>query len=97
MTDDKRQPGAAESVATEAARGDAEAARGVQRTRRRLKAFGTHLVAYFLVMIVIVPINYWLAPAEPWFVLPMVGWGSVLAVHAAYAMGLFDVFRGGSR
>ncbi len=25
---------------------------------------------------------------------PMVGWGAVLAVHAAYAMGLLDVFRG---
>ena len=25
---------------------------------------------------------------------PMVGWGAVLAVHAAYAMGLLDVFKG---
>ena len=93
MTDDKRQPGAADTVSAEGTGGDI----GEARAKRRLKGLGTHLVVYFLVMVVIVPLNYWLAPDEPWFVLPMVGWGSVLAVHAAYAMGLFDAFRGGSR
>ncbi len=93
MTDDKRQPGAADAASTEAAEGDAEAA----RLRRRLKGFGTHLAVYFLVMAAIVPVNFWLTPDEIWFVLPMVGWGSVLALHAAYAMGLFGVFGDGDR
>jgi len=56
---------------------------------RRLRGFGGHLLAYFGVMVVLVPVNYAVSPENPWFVLPMVGWGSVLAVHAAYAMGLF--------
>lgn len=61
--------------------------------RRRLKHFGTHLIGYFVVMIVLVPINMMNTPQNPWFMIPMVGWGSVLAVHAAYVMGLFDIFR----
>lgn len=94
MTDDARQTGAAGSVNTD---GDDQAPRDAALAKRRLKGFGTHLIAYFLVMVAVVPLNYWLAPTEPWFVLPMVGWGSVLAVHAAWAMGLFGIFRDGAR
>ena len=39
-------------------------------------------------MIVLVPLNFWLTPDTIWFVWPMVGWGSVLAIHVAYLMGL---------
>ena len=56
---------------------------------RRLKGFGTHLALYFMVMVVLVPVNFTLPPGNSWFLLPMVVWGSVLALHAAYAMGLF--------
>lgn len=49
-----------------------------------------HLMGYFMVMVVLVPINFLTTPDEPWFVLPMVGWGSVLALHVAWVMGLFD-------
>jgi len=56
--------------------------------RRRLRGFGYHLIGYFLVMIVLVPVNLLTSPARPWFLLPMVGWGAVLGVHAAFAMGL---------
>ncbi len=57
--------------------------------RRRLRGFGIHLVGYFVVMAGLVAINLIAAPENPWFVWPVVGWGGVLAVHAAYAMGLF--------
>lgn len=60
---------------------------------RRLRGFAAHLAGYFLAMIVLVAVNFFFFQDNPWFVLPMVGWGSVLAVHAAYAMGLFKVFR----
>ncbi len=60
------------------------------RARKRLRGFGLHLMGYFAVMIVLVPINFMTTPDEPWFVLPMVGWGSVLALHVAWVMGLFD-------
>ena len=59
-------------------------------SRRRLRGFGLHLMGYFMVMVVLVPINFLTTPDEPWFVLPMVGWGSVLALHVAWVMGLFD-------
>lgn len=65
--------------------------------RRRLRAFGYHLIGYFLVMIVLVPVNMLTSPEQPWFVLPMIGWGAVLGVHAGFAMNLFrGRFGGGS-
>ena len=57
--------------------------------RRRRKGFGIHLVGYFVVMAVLVTVNLVAMPENPWFVWPGVGWGGVLALHAAYAMGLF--------
>ena len=63
-----------------------------ERPRRRLRGFLVHLVGYFAVIVVLVGVNLVVSPENPWFVLPMVGWGSVLAIHAAYAMGLFKVF-----
>jgi hypothetical protein len=59
---------------------------------RRLRGFALHLMGYFAAMIVLVAVNLLTNPDNPWFMLPMVGWGAVLAVHAAYAMGLFRVF-----
>ena len=63
------------------------------RYRRRLKGFGYHLAAYFLVMVIVVPANLLLTPDRPWFVWPMVGWGPILAIHAAWVMGLFDILK----
>jgi 2TM domain len=57
----------------------------------RLRGFKLHLAGYFLVMLVLVPVNLLLTPETPWFVWPMVGWGSILAIHAAWVMGLFDI------
>ncbi|MGD8810080.1 MAG: 2TM domain-containing protein [Gammaproteobacteria bacterium] len=65
-----------------------------ERYRRRLKGFGYHLAGYFLVMVVLVPVNLLLTPETPWFVWPMVGWGPILAIHAAWVMGLFDILGG---
>lgn len=61
----------------------------VQRARRRLRGFGIHIVGYFVVVVALAAINMLSNPENPWFVWPMVGWGGVLAVHAAFAMGLF--------
>ncbi|WP_207484295.1 2TM domain-containing protein [Arenibaculum pallidiluteum] len=57
--------------------------------RRRLRGFGTHLLVYFAVMVLLVPLNVLTTPEYPWFLFPMVGWGAPLAIHAAFAMGLF--------
>lgn len=61
-----------------------------ERARRRLRQFGFHLVAYFAVMIVLVPLNFLIARENPWFLFPLVAWGAPLAIHAAYAMGMLD-------
>jgi len=64
---------------------------------RRLRGFGLHLIVYFGTMVVVVPVNFYLTPENPWFLLPLIGWGSVLGVHAAYAMGLFRGLFGNNR
>ena len=66
-----------------------------ERARRRLRGFLFHLIGYFAAMLVIVPVNLIFTPDTIWFVLPMVGWGGVLAIHVAWAMGLFDIFATG--
>ena len=65
------------------------------KARNRLRAFAFHLIGYFAVLVVLVPLNIALMPDDPWFLLPLLGWGSVLAIHAAHVMGLFDPFRSG--
>lgn len=57
--------------------------------RRRLRGFQLHLAGYFVASAVLVMVNLVATPETVWFVWPMVGWGGVLAVHAAYVMGLF--------
>jgi hypothetical protein len=69
--------------------------KAAERARRRLRGFIWHLIGYFAAMLVIVPVNVILTPDTVWFVLPMVGWGGVLAIHVAWAMGLFDIFAKG--
>ena len=59
------------------------------RRNRRRRGLLNHLIAYFAVMVVLVPVNALVTPAAPWFLLPMVAWGAPLAVHAAWAMELF--------
>ena len=71
--------------------------REVARLRRRLRGFGLHLVGYFVVVAAMFAVNFFVTPATPWFIAPMVGWGAFLAIHAAYAMGLLDGLFGQDR
>lgn len=67
-----------------------------QKTRdaqRRLRGFGLHLLGYFIAMLVLVPVNVFIYSETIWFVLPMVGWGSILAIHVAYVLGFFGSSR----
>ncbi len=65
-----------------------------QRARRRLRGFGLHLAGYGVGIVALGVVNMLTNPENPWFVWPMVGWGGVLAIHAAFAMGLFGGSRG---
>ncbi len=60
------------------------------RTRRRLKGFALHLMAYFIIIAGCAALNYLKTPDQLWFIYPMVAWGAPLALHAAWVMGLFD-------
>lgn len=84
-------PGAGDNGSRDEADEDIEALKG------RLKGFGFHLALYFVIMVILATVNFFYWPDNPWFVLPMVGWGSVLGLHAAYAMGLFEGLFGPRR
>ena len=71
---------------------DAKHARA--RARGRLMWFGMHILVFVVVMIVLVAVSISMNVLEPWFVFPLVAWGAPLAVHAAFAMGLFDSLLG---
>lgn len=59
------------------------------RARRR-SGLLNHLILFFAVMVVLVPVNFLTTPDYPWFVFPLVIWFAPLALHVAWAMGLFD-------
>lgn len=62
------------------------------RAKSRMRGFMIHMIAYFVVSAGAFLINIATDPEAAWFVVPVVGWGAVLALHVAYVMGLFDVF-----
>jgi hypothetical protein len=70
-----------------------DAEKTAARARRRLHGFIIHLMIYFAVMTVMLPVNFILAPDNLWSLFPLIGWGAPLALHAAWAMGLLDVLR----
>jgi len=65
------------------------------RDRNRQRGLALHFAGYIIVTSVLFAVNFFWLKGEPWFVLPMVGWGSVLALHVAWVMGLFDGLFGG--
>lgn len=56
---------------------------------KRLKGFGLHLLTYIVLIAILVPVNLFIFSETIWFPFPMVAWGSVLALHVAYVLGLF--------
>ncbi|MDJ0948153.1 MAG: 2TM domain-containing protein [Alphaproteobacteria bacterium] len=60
---------------------------------RRMRGFRLHLAGYVIIALCLALVNYLAMPGAWWFVLFVVGWGAPLAIHAAYAMGLFDGWR----
>jgi len=65
----------------------------VLRARRRMRGFLLHLALFSVVMVMVLVINVLFSPGGSWGFMAIVGWGSVLAIHAAHVMGLFDIFR----
>ena len=65
----------------------------IDAAKARLRGFAIHLLAYFLVMAALVAVNVVRDPDQVWSLYPVVAWGSALALHAAYVMGLFDMLK----
>ncbi len=66
-----------------------------RRDQARQRGLALHFAGYIIIVSGLFAINFFWLKGEPWFVLPMVGWGSVLALHVAWVMGLFDGFFAG--
>ena len=62
------------------------------RAKAHLRGLMIHFLVNFGISTAAFVINVTTDSATAWFVLPVVGWGSVLALHVAYLMGLFDIF-----
>lgn len=58
--------------------------------KKRRSQLLNHLLAYFFFAVIIVPVNFFVTPDRVWFFWPLVGWMGPLALHTAYAMGMFD-------
>ena len=52
-----------------------------------------HFAVYFSLILILLPIIIWLETALFWALLILLNWGGVLALHVAWVMGLFDVFK----
>jgi hypothetical protein len=60
------------------------------RGRQRQRGLAIHFAGYIIVVSCLFAVNFLWLKGEPFFVLLMVVWGSVLALHVAWVMGLFD-------
>lgn len=76
---------------------DEEDRTAVAAARERLRGFAIHLLAYFVVMAGLVVVNVMQNPDVAWSLYPVVAWGTALALHAAYVMGLFNGLLGASK
>jgi len=52
-----------------------------------------HFAGYFSLIVMLFPILIWFETALFWALLILLYWGGVLALHVAWVMGLFDVFK----
>ena len=55
---------------------------------RRMAGFRRHMLAFVVASLLLGAVNMLTDPARPWFLLAMVAWGGILAVHVAHVMGM---------
>lgn len=51
-------------------------------TDRRVRGFFVHLFVYVAVNVLLIIVNLLYMPTYYWFLLPLIGWGLLLAAHA---------------
>ena len=52
-----------------------------------------HFAGYFSLILILLPILIFFETDLFWALLILLNWGGVLALHVAWVMGLFDVFK----
>jgi uncharacterized membrane protein YdbT with pleckstrin-like domain len=57
---------------------------------RRMRGLRRHFLVMLVVMAILIPVNFILGPAKPWWIAILLAWGAPLAVHVAWAMELFS-------
>jgi hypothetical protein len=66
----------------------------IARARRRRNGFIAHLVAYFVLIAAVIPLNRALSASGMSWLLPVaLAWGVAVAAHCSFAMGIFDRSR----
>lgn len=66
---------------------------GEEAATRRLRGLAIHFTVFLLVVGVFAVVDFVYFPNQVYVIFPIVFWGAPLALHVAYVMGLFDIFR----
>ena len=64
--------------------------------RRRVRNVRKHVLVALGTLLVLIPLNFALNRAYPWWLWVLMGWMPLLAAHTAWAMGLFERNKEGS-
>ena len=57
---------------------------------RRGRSVRKHVIWALAIILVMIPANFVLSPGYPWWMWVALGWLPILALHTAWAMGMFD-------
>ena len=63
---------------------------------RRSRVVRKHVLVALLVLLVLIPLNFIVSRQYPWWLWALIAWLPLIAVHTAWAKGLFDRNREGS-
>ena len=55
-----------------------------------------HVIVALLAILVLIPVNFIVSRANPWWLYVLIVWMPLIGVHTAWAKGLFDRNREGS-
>ena len=58
--------------------------------RRRAGTVRRHVIVALAILLLLIPLNFAVNRASPWWLWVLMAWMPLLAVHTAWAMGLFD-------
>ena len=63
---------------------------------KRNRSVRLHVIVALLALLVLIPVNFIVSRAYPWWLWVLMAWMPAIAGHTAWAMGLFDRNNRGS-